>query len=171
MGHYAQIDENNIVLQVVVTDNSMHDIETWLVDNLGGTWVQTSYNSREGIHYGSDGLPDGEPHIRYNYAGIGHIYDAEGDAFHEPKGLYPSWILNKDNYTWIPPIAKPEGIPADWDEENQKWIIIPQPYPSWTYNSINNRWDAPKPYPAYDGYYNWDENSQEWYLANPKGRK
>jgi hypothetical protein len=70
MSHWAELDENNIVLRVTVGDNNEPDEGyQWLLDNLGGTWVQTSYNKR----------------IRKNFAGIGFTYDAVRDAFIPPK--------------------------------------------------------------------------------------
>jgi len=70
MSHWAELDSNNVVTRVLVGDNNEPDEGyQWLIDNLGGTWVQTSYNAR----------------IRYNYAGIGFTYDSTRDAFIPPK--------------------------------------------------------------------------------------
>lgn len=88
MSHWAELDENNIVLRVTVGDNNEPDEGyAWLVDNLGGTWVKTSYNGT----------------IRKNYAGIGYTYDEVRDAFIEPK---PDNATGFDETTcrWIVPI-------------------------------------------------------------------
>ena len=102
MSHWAEIDENNVVLRVTVGDN--HDPagdegEQWLLQNLGGTWIKTSYNSK----------------IRKNFAGIGFTYDAERDAFIPPK---PDNAISLDEETcqWIlPPVENTISI-VDVDE-------------------------------------------------------
>jgi hypothetical protein len=89
MSHWANIDENNIVINVIYIDNiDMSDAEAegWVSDNLEGTWVQTSYNSS----------------FRKNYAGIGFFFDIERDAFIPPKPS-DNWILNEDTCSWEPP--------------------------------------------------------------------
>jgi len=95
MAHFAEIDENNIVLRVLVTDNNEPDEGyQWLVDNLGGTWVKTSYNTSGGKH-----LLGGTP-FRKNFAGIGWVYDAERDAFRPLKPKEGEWVLNEDTCFW-----------------------------------------------------------------------
>lgn len=107
MAHWAEIDENNIVLRVTVGDNNDQDEGyQWLVDNLGGTWIKTSYNST----------------IRKNYAGVGYSYDKVRDAFIPPH-IYPSWILDEETCSWIPPKPYPEdGNIYGWDENAQEWL-------------------------------------------------
>lgn len=123
MSHWAELDENNIVLRVLVGDNNDpagDEGYEWLINNLGGRWVKTSYNSIGGIHYlpnhirdENDNLvPSGNPHFRYNYAGIGDIYDETRDAFIAPKpSLRPNgnpitledtfeWVLNENTCLW-----------------------------------------------------------------------
>ena len=98
MAHFAQIDENNIVIQVLVTDSNDPNGDEgyqWLVDNFGGTWIKTSYNTKGGVH-ALGGTP-----LRKNYAGVGMIYDETRDAFIWPKpddGDY--WILNEETCLW-----------------------------------------------------------------------
>jgi hypothetical protein len=105
MSHWAEIDENNIVLRVLVGNNSEPDEGEAFMNSLGGTWVKTSYNGN----------------IRKNYAGIGMSYDAERDAFIAPKP-YPSWILNEETCRWEAPVAYPtDGIVYLWDEETTDW--------------------------------------------------
>jgi hypothetical protein len=95
MAHWAQIDENNIVLQVTVGSNEEPDEGyQWLIDNIGGTWIKTSYNTVGGIH-----LNGGTP-LRKNYAGIGYTYDAIRDAFIGPKPETGNWILNEETCMW-----------------------------------------------------------------------
>jgi hypothetical protein len=87
MAHWAEVDENNIVIQVVVGDNedpAGDEGYQWLVDNLGGTWIQTSYNGN----------------IRKNFAGIGFTYDVARDAFIPPKPEEDNWVLNEDTCQW-----------------------------------------------------------------------
>lgn len=107
MAHFAHIDENNIVRNVIVVDNNDASDETTGQAHLAscgfeGTWKQTSYNTRAGVHYGSDGTPDGQPQYRGNYAGMGMIYDATHDAFIAPKPS-PTAVLNTTTFTWEEP--------------------------------------------------------------------
>lgn len=111
MSHFAEIDENNVVLRVLVGDNNLPDEgKSWFEDNLGGTWVQTSYNAS------TNGF-------RKHYAGIGYIYDPERDAFYPPQP-YPSWTLDND-CKWQPPTPRPDddGI-YEWNETNREWTLL-----------------------------------------------
>ena len=109
MSHFAKI-EDNIVTTVIVAEQDF-------IDTLEGTWIQTSYNTSSGVHYGQDGNPDGGVALRKNYAGIGFTYDSVKDAFYEPKP-YASWTLDDDTCSWEPPIAYPDNDKAyDWDED------------------------------------------------------
>ena len=111
MAHFAKINENNIVTQVIVADQDF-------IDMIEGEWVQTSYNT-----YGGKHLLGGTP-LRYNYAGIGYIYNREYDAFHTPQP-YNSWILNKETFIWEPPIPYPtDGKMYNWDESIINWKEI-----------------------------------------------
>lgn len=121
MAHFAQLDENNIVINVVVINNDdildesgkeSEEVGIKFCQSLfgGGTWLQTSYNGK----------------IRKHYAGLGYKYDKELDAFIGPKP-YPSWVLN-ENVDWVPPIPMPppkEGFVYDWNEETLSWVEIP----------------------------------------------
>jgi hypothetical protein len=89
MSHFAELDLNNVVLRVLVGDNNDpagDEGYQWLIDNLGGTWVQTSYNGN----------------FRYNYAGIGYTYDKDADAFiaPEPTCGHKELTLNTSTYRW-----------------------------------------------------------------------
>jgi hypothetical protein len=100
MSHWAEIDENNIVLRVLVGNNSdPREGYDWLIDNLGGNWVQTSYNTYGGVHK-LGGTP-----LRKNYAGRGCFYDAERDAFIPPKPEGVGWVLNEETCLWENEIA------------------------------------------------------------------
>ena len=87
MSHWAELDENNIVLRVLVGDNNDPNGDEgyqWLIDNLGGRWIKTSYNKN----------------IRKNYAGINYTYDEVLDAFIPPKPEEKNWMLNEDTCQW-----------------------------------------------------------------------
>jgi hypothetical protein len=124
MAYFAQIDENNIVIQVLsVHDSYQHRGSDFLANDLGlgGTWIQTSFNSRGGIHYISNtNVPSGKSHLRYNFASENYTYDQHKDAFIPPKP-YESWKLNEDTCLWEAPIPMPEGTHY-WDEESKSWI-------------------------------------------------
>ena len=110
MAHFAQLDENDIVLQVLVVPNDQeHRGQEFLADDLGlgGTWVQTSYNGN----------------MRKNYAGIGMKFDRVRDAF-IPQQPYPSWILNEETCLWNAPTEMPveEGKMFTWDEDTTSWV-------------------------------------------------
>jgi len=115
MAHFAEIDNNNVVLRVITVSNEdiikdgIEDEATGIAfcqSLLGGNWKQTSYNNN----------------IRYHYAGIGYIYDPDRNAFYSPSP-YPSWTLN-DSCDWEAPIPIPEtGGPWIWDEATLSWIV------------------------------------------------
>jgi hypothetical protein len=121
MAHWAELDENNIVIRVLVGSNEDSDEGyQWLLDNLGGTWVKTSYNTRGGVH-SLGGTP-----LRKNYAGIGYTYDAQRDAFIPPKP-FDSWALDEDTCLWNAPTPMPaEGGPWMWVEEDLNWQLVSQ---------------------------------------------
>lgn len=97
MAHWAEIDNNNVVLRVTVGNNDDPDEGyQWLVDNLGGRWLKTSYNTVGGVH-----LLGGTP-FRGNYAGPGFKYDASLDAFIPPKPEEGEWVLDTTTFQWVP---------------------------------------------------------------------
>ena len=108
MAHFAELDDNNIVIRVLVTDNNApNEGYDWLVDNLGGTWIQTSYNAT----------------IRFNYAGIGFTYDSELDAFIAPQP-YESWVLVEETCQWEAPVPYPDdGLMYSCNEEIIDWEV------------------------------------------------
>jgi len=121
MSHFAQIDENDVVTQIIVADQSF--INTGLVGD-PNTWIQTSPNTMGGVHYGEDGQPSNNAPLRKNYAGIGYKYDRQRDAFIPPK-VYPSWVLNEETCLWESPISYPnDGKLYYWNEETQNWVEV-----------------------------------------------
>jgi hypothetical protein len=131
MSHFAKV-ENGIVTQVIVAERDV--LDTGFFGN-PVAWVQTSYNTRAGVHYGTDGQPDGGTPLRKNYAGIGYVYDSGRDAFYLPQP-YASWTLDEDTCVWQPPVPYPidgvssftqttfpeEGLKVyEWDESIVNW--------------------------------------------------
>jgi len=120
MAHFAKV-ENGIVTSVIVADQEF--INTGALGN-PASWIQTSYNTKNGVHYGPDGQPDGGEALRKNYAGIGHIYDPFRDAFY-PQSPYPSWILDEEIWEWKSPVEMPDdGKNYRWNEEVENWVEV-----------------------------------------------
>lgn len=127
MAHFAKVLDGK-VLQVIVAEPEFFDT---FVDSTPGEWIQTSYNTRGGIHYKADSIEPSEDQskaLRGNYAGIGYIYDKTNDVFYQPQP-YPSWTLNKTTWTWEPPVPYPPkdlNNPSEWyewDETVKNWVI------------------------------------------------
>ena len=125
MGHFAKVS-NGIVTKVIVAEA---DFFNNFVDDSPGQWIQTSYNTRGGVHYKpntNEPSEDQSKALRKNYAGIGYTYDATRDAFIPPQP-FNSWILNEDTCFWDSPVAYPEdGKLYKWNEEILNWeeVII-----------------------------------------------
>ena len=121
MAHYAFLDENNIVTEVIVGKNEGEDgvdWEQWYGEFRGQVCKRTSYNTVGGIH-NNGGTP-----FRKNYAGIGYTYRADIDAFVPPQP-FASWILNSNTAQWEPPTPMPtDGKMYSWDENTTNWIEI-----------------------------------------------
>lgn len=122
MAHFAQLDENSVVIQVIVVSNETvnnlpfpqsEPIGIDFCKSLYGentVWAQTSYNAS----------------FRYNYAGIGYTFDATAGAFIPPKP-YPSWLLNTQTFQWQAPVPYPtDGRNYYWDESTQSWVVVPE---------------------------------------------
>lgn len=123
MSHWAELDENNIVIRVTVGNNNDpagDEGYSWIMENIGGRWIKTSYNGN----------------IRKNFASVGSRYDEQIDAFIPPKP-YPSWILNSE-CRWSPPVPTPSDMveihPDNsvtgtnfyiWNEEIVNWELNP----------------------------------------------
>jgi hypothetical protein len=124
MAHFAELDQNSTILQVIVVNNSdvnnlpfpeSEPVGIAFCQSLFGPdtrWAQTSYNAN----------------FRYNYAGIGYTFDptpAPNGAFIPPKP-YPSWLLNTNTFQWEPPVPYPtDGGVYTWDEGTQTWVPVP----------------------------------------------
>ena len=121
MAHYAFLDENNIVTEVIVGKDENTDgvdWEEWYGNFRGQTCKRTSYNTIANTH-----TLDGTP-FRGNYAGIGFTYDTDNDVFIAPKP-YDSWIIDEDTWTWKAPTPMPnDGNMYMWNEDTQSWDLI-----------------------------------------------
>jgi hypothetical protein len=128
MAHFAKVN-NGIVEQVIVAEPEFFDT---FVDSSPGQWIQTSYNTRGGVHYDpATGEPsaDQSKALRKNYAGIGYNYDATRDAFIPPKP-HASWLLNESTCSWEAPIPYPnDGGDYTWNESTQTWDAVPDQQP------------------------------------------
>lgn len=129
MAHFAELDENNVVLRVIVVHNNelmVDGVESEargiaFCQTLFGSdtrWIQTSYNRN----------------FRKNYAGAGYFYDSDRDAFIAPSP-FPSWVLDEETCWWKPPVAPPDDAIArnedpnytyDWDETQVNWVLVPK---------------------------------------------
>jgi hypothetical protein len=142
MATFAEIDEETYqVLNILrVPDDQEHRGQDYLAIDckLGGKWIQTSINTRAGVHYDYDSWdPSGKSAFRKNYAMIGGYYDPIADAFHSAKPIQnPSFILDPETFTWIPPIPHPTELPEGidpnitryvWDEEQLQWVLVTIP--------------------------------------------
>ncbi len=121
MSHFAKVKSRK-VLEVIVAEQ---DYINSLPKETGVKWIQTSYNTRGGVHYKANSdEPSGKDGLRKNYAGIGYTYDTGRDAFYAPKP-YPSWTLNEDTCIWEPPTPMPDDNKFyDWDESAKEWVEI-----------------------------------------------
>ena len=111
MSHWAEVDSDKKVIRVLVGDNNDpigDEGYQWLVDNLGGTWIKTSYNNN----------------IRKNYAGIGYTYDSAKDAFIAPKP-FNSWVLDEVTCRWQAPTPMPvDDNRYTWNEATLAWVEV-----------------------------------------------
>lgn len=126
MAHWAEINESNIVTRVLVGSNEDPDEGyQWLIDNLGGTWIKTSYNAIGGKRRNPETCEiTDQPGFRKNYAGIGYTWDENRDAFIPPQP-YLSWNLNENTCLWEAPIKRPNDNKLyNWNEELKNWEEI-----------------------------------------------
>ena len=128
MSHFAKINSDNIVEQVIVIEQDVLNTGHW---GDPASWVQTSYNTRGGVHYDpTTGLPsaDQSKALRKNFAGFDFTYDRIRDAFIPPKP-FNSWELNEDTCLWETPTPMPveEGKMFVWNEETVSWLeFVPE---------------------------------------------
>jgi hypothetical protein len=119
MAHYARVLDGK-VQEVIVADQDFIDN---LVYDKPGKWIQTSYNTKGGVHV-NGGTP-----LRKNYAGKNWTYDVGRDAFIPPKPesggvVFESWVLNEDTCLWDPPVAMPDDDQRyRWNETEQRWDV------------------------------------------------
>lgn len=139
MAHYAKLDENNIVLEVIVIDNQdcldddgneCEENGRRLCEALTGhtKWKKTSRNTRHGVHYETDLVTPSATQnksFRKNYAFTGCFYDENLDAFIPPKPeMYASWVLNTETAAWEPPIERPTEQDCFWNESIKNWSYL-----------------------------------------------
>ncbi len=121
MAHYAVIDDNNLVINVITgkdEDYSETDWEKYYSELLNLKVLRTSYNTVGGKHL------NGKIPFRKNYASIGYYYDPQRDAFIPPRP-FPSWILDEETCLWAAPVSYPDdGKYYDWDEQALTWVEI-----------------------------------------------
>ena len=160
MAHFAKLDENNIVTEVLVVNNdvllksdgteSEYKGKVFLNGLFGNaTWVQTSYNDN----------------FRKQYAGIGYKYDSTNDVFIKSQP-FDSWTLDS-NFDWVAPIEYPtDGRLYVWNESTLTWDLTKpqQLYTSWIWNEDEWEWQPPTLYPTDGQPYEWDEETQTWDL-------
>ena len=127
MAHFAKLDENKVVVFVTVGRQEDDGLEAELTARTGDVYRQTSYNTHGGVHYNPE---TGEPSedqtkaLRFNYAGIGYVYDEGRDAFIPPKP-FESWVLDEDTCLWVAPVPYPEdGESYTWDEDAGDWVVV-----------------------------------------------
>jgi hypothetical protein len=140
MAHFALVNDSNIVEKVIVAEQRYVDI---LPIPEGYKWIQTSYNTRYGLHFGADGLPDGGTPLRKNFACIGMVYNPEIDAFHSPRP-YKAWIFDPVSASWNPPMPQPEDALSghavyEWDDDNDTWIEVGRKSADWYSERMSKR--------------------------------
>lgn len=125
MAHFAQLDENNVVLRVIVIHNNELLEDGFEIEDKGVAFCKSLYGANT---YWKQTSYSGS--IRKNYAGIGDTYDFSRDAFISPKP-YPSWVLNENTCRWEPSVPYPsDGNHYNWDEDTQSWISVLSTEPS-----------------------------------------
>lgn len=119
MAHYAFLDANGFVTEVIVGKEEGEDGIDWeqrYAEIRGQECKRTSYNTCAGEHR-AGGTP-----FRKNYAGVGCYYDRERDAFIPPQP-FPSWVLDDATCIWLPPVPRPEDDKRyHWDESSVSWV-------------------------------------------------
>ena len=171
MAHFAQLNENNIVVWVTHVNNSdlidengieqeslgIQHIHNTIPGSENCTWKQTSYNNN----------------FRGRYASIGCYYDEKSDIFTKIKP-FNSWTWNSDTLSWDSPIPRPDKIMNEssvvdhfWNEDTLSWeeLIYEKPYPSWICIDLYPYWAPPIDYPTDEKDYVWNEDSQSWDLV------
>jgi hypothetical protein len=128
MGHWARLDDNNIVQEVICIKKEELDTGAW---GEPSKFVKTSYNTYNGKHYTPDDNQDYSAESStqskacgYRFAGVGMKYDATNDVFYDPDKPYESFVWNSKRYVWEAPIPYPEdGNPETVSETDVKYYI------------------------------------------------
>lgn len=133
MAHYAYLDENNVVVDVItgIDETSLESLpegfdswESYYGDLRNQRCLRFSYNTFGNVHFGQDGNPDSEPAFRFNCAAVGGSYSDDLDAFIFPQP-YPSWTLDESTCQWKAPVPHPDDeLLYAWDEETTSWVQI-----------------------------------------------
>ena len=166
MAHFAELDETNTVLRVLVVSNDITTIDGVEDEQRGidflndlypesGTWLQTSYNASH----------------RGQFAGVGSTYLPDRDLFFSQAAPFPSWTVD-DQGLWVHPESAGEATHGyDWDEDTLSWVQPEAPFPSWV-DWYDGQWQPPVPYPVpnngeplvpgVDAFYDWDEDTTSW---------
>jgi len=127
MSHFAYVpnivDGIGIVENVIAIEQDQINTGYW---GNPSDWIQTSFNTRGGIHYGENGQPDNGIALRANFAGIGDIYDQKNDVFYKQQP-FKSWKIAAPTWLWSAPVAIPTtGGPYIWNETTKTWDVIPK---------------------------------------------
>jgi hypothetical protein len=159
MACFAQLDENNIVINVIVVDDKeLLDSDGNPQESIGIAFCQKILGeSNKWVQTSNTGA------FRKNYARVGEMYDVARDAFRDITPPFPSWVLNETTCMWEAPIPYPTDARLyQWDETNKTWkdTTPPSPFPSWTFN--NGKWNPSIPYPTDGKKYRWDEKTLSW---------
>jgi hypothetical protein len=180
MAHYAKIDENNIVVDVRVINNSdveanggekSTQAEQWVSDNFGGgTWKQVSYNTKHGKYYDpSTGELDSDQTKAYrmNYPGIGCHYISSLDGFTAGPKPYDSWTVKQDTCTWEPPVAFPTITTTGVTFQSPEGVNYEQPY-IYNWDEANQRWIAQTftNDNVLENNYIWNSTTLQWEVDN-----
>jgi hypothetical protein len=126
MSYFAEIDENDIVVNIVVCEKS--DIESGEFGD-PNKWVETDPHTHGNVHYDKDtNIPDDGTPLRGNYASIGAKYDRKNDVFYPLKPIYDSWVISGPSWEWQPPVPKPQSdtVKYKWNEPTISWIVKPE---------------------------------------------
>lgn len=119
VGHFAQVDDNDIVVNIIICEKSV--IESGRFGD-PKYWIETDPYTRHNIHHNEDNQPDGGTPLRGNYATIGEKYDRENDVFYPYRTRHASWKCTGPDWSWKAPIPKPnDGKDYRWSDETMCW--------------------------------------------------
>ena len=180
MAHFAKIDENNIVVDVRVINNSdveanggerSTQAEQWVSDNFEtGTWKQVSYNTKHGNYYDintNELHSDQTKSYRMNYPGIGCHYIPSLDGFTAGKKPYDSWTVKEDTCTWKPPVDFPTITTTGITLQTPEGVSYEQNY-IYEWDETNQRWTAftADANGILENNYIWNPTNLEWEINN-----